>query len=440
MKKFYVICTFLVMALLSGCDNKESDPYAGDFFPRIFDPARVFTSPSMVIAEGASAQFKGLLFSPANQVSISWQVDGKEVSTDTSFTFTPTAGGEYHLTLAVSHQGDTAYRRSTILVSSPVYTPKTYDHVVMPYLSSTGTAASVNWAAATHVAYQAARVLPDGSLDLQAAQTNQAADELVARAHLNGVAVLLGICGHHSGVDGWALYESNDFGNAISHESSRHLLVEATSKFVNEKFMDGVDLMMTDVNSGQAAANIKAIGPFLAELRAALPSKLITVTVTTNGLVSEYPDLSKADWINVHAFENGLTVGPGAPIGQPSPLNYMIDCATLWKNKGYPASKLVIGLPAFGLQYTALDENGHNLSWGSYGYLPYSDILAADAEADQKDFVSLEKGVYYNGIPLIKQKVAYLKANGFKGTYLWAGDYDVMGEKSLLGAIYQNIN
>lgn len=427
----------LLLVAVSGCEKNGDTSYSTDFHPRIFDRTGVFTSPSMIISQGETADFTGLLFSPAAAVDISWKVDGTEVSNDTVFRFTPEGGGEYTITLEVSNGDRTASRTSSVLVNPTDYTLKPYTSVAMAYLSDGGTAAHVDWATVTHVAFQCARVLPDGGLDVTAGQTNQAADEVVARAHINGIPVLLGIAGRLTGLDGWALYESNDFGGAIANPATRQLVVQNVVDYVADRRMDGVDIMMTDINSGTYSSNLAAIGPFLSDLRAALPAgALITVTVATGWQHWEYPDLSAADWLNVRGFENALTVGPGAPLGQPSPYQFMVDGAQIWLNHGIPKEKIVLGIPAFGLQYNGVDGNGNNLDWGSYNYITYRDILAADSEAHQKEFIEQAHGVYFNGIPLVTQKAEYIKENGFKGAYLWAGDYDVMGEKSLMGTIY----
>ncbi len=437
LSNFWMPVLLLVVAV-SGCEKNGDTAHSTDFYPRIFDRTGVFISPSMIISEGETASFTGLLFSPAAAVDISWKVDGTEVSTDTAFMFTPEGGGEYTITLEVSNGKETTTRTSSVLVNPTDYILKPYTSVAMNYLSDGGRAAHVDWNTVTHVAFQCARVLPDGGLDVTAGQTNQAADELVARAHINGISVLLGIAGRLTGLDGWALYESNDFGSAIANPATRQLVVQNVVNYVTDRRMDGVDIMMTDINSGAYSSNLAAIGPFMADLRAALPANaLITVTVGTGWQHWEYPDLSAADWLNVRGFENGLTVGPGAPLGQPSPFQFMVDGANIWLNHGIPKEKIVLGIPAFGLQYNEIDAEGNNLSWGSYSYVPYRDILAADSDAYHKEFIEQAHGVYFNGVPLVNQKATYVKENGFKGVYLWAGDYDVTGEKSLMGAIYE---
>ncbi|TCC87132.1 glycosyl hydrolase family 18 protein [Pedobacter hiemivivus] len=439
MKKIiYLIFPLLVFML--GC-KKDKVESAGDFHPRIFDGGLVFQSPSRIIKEGESAVYNRLQYSPAPgaKMKVSWKVDGKEVSTDTAFTFTPTAGGEYVIKLEATFNGQTATRLSKVLVSPTTYTPKPSPFVNMSYLSDGGVAANVNWVNVTHVAFNGARVLPEGGVDFSKGNQNQNLDEIVARGHIAGVPVLLGVSGRLSGVDGWSLYASSDFGSVITDVAKRAQLVQTLVTYVADRRLDGIDVMMTDLGGGDVSASLAAVGPFVSELKAALPAgKLVTATVTVNYLHWDYTDLSKVDWVNVHAFEDGNHVGPGATLGQQSSLNWMISGAGIWRNKGFAANKIVLGMPAFGLRYLELDGNGNNLSWGSYNYLPFKDILKADPTAVQKEFTgAIAKGVYFNGIPLVTQKANYIKQNGFKGAYLWAGDYDGEGDNSLMKAISQ---
>ncbi len=437
------ICLLLATGLvLSGCKKEIVDPEFGEGdTPRIFQLGDNFRT-SYILNEGESAVYNGLLFSPAGKVKISWKVNDEVKSSDTSFTFTPAAGGEFRIVVEAEYNGLKTIRTSTVLVKPSTYTPAPYNKVVMAYLSETGLPASVNWNYVTHLAYQSGRVNSDGSLDITAGEVNQKMDELVARGHINGKPVLLSIAGRLSGIDGWALYDSRDFGEAIRNATKRAGLVNQIKNYLAAKKLDGVDIIMTDINGDpNYSANLSALGSFINELRTALPAgALITCAVTTGWQHWEYPNLSAVDWVNVHAFEDGIHVGPGAPRGQASSYNYMLSSADIWKNFHVTPNKIVLGTPAFGLRYNAIDANGNNLSWGSYDYVSYQGILAIDAAADTKEHVNSVEGIYYNGIPLITQKAAYIKTSGYKGAYLWTVDYDSpTAGKSLLQALFTGL-
>ncbi|SDF52168.1 Chitinase, GH18 family [Mucilaginibacter pineti] len=444
MKKIiYTLVPALVLVMfmvLSGCKKDEvaQQEAANPYSPRIFDKLRIFAG-SRIINEGETAKFTGLAFSPASKVQISWLVDGKQMSTDTAYQFKPDAGGEYTIKLNVVYNGDTTSRQTKVLVNPTNYTFKPYAQVVLANLTEDGTAADINWKNPnmTHLDYQLGKVSADGSLDITKGNIAQHADELVARAHIAGIPIILGISGHLSGIDGWAIYESNDFGSAIRDPAAMASLVQSVKAYVAKERMDGVDINMTDINSGNAPLNIHAIGPFLTALKAALPATaIVTVTATVNYQHWEYPDLSAATWVNIHAYEDNGHIGPDAPVGQSSSFDFMVSGTQIWTNFHLPASKLVVGIPAFGLRYNALNDAGNNASWGSYDYMTYKDIIAADPTAAGKEKADIAKGVYFNGIPLVTQKAAYIKNNGFKGAYLWAADYDATGANSLLATLY----
>jgi GH18 family chitinase len=250
---------------------------------------------------------------------------------------------------------------------------------------------------------------------------------------------LLSIAGRLSGIDGWALYDSRDFGSAIRDVTKRAGLVDRLKTYIVAKKLDGVDIIMTDINGDPSySANLVALGSFITELRTALPAgALITCAVTTGWQHWEYPNLSAADWVNVHAFEDGVHVGPGAPRGQASSYNYMLSSADIWKNFHVAENKIVLGIPAFGLRYNAIDANGNNLDWGSYDYITYQGTLGINPGADANEYLNSVQGIYYNGIPLVTQKAAYIKTSNYKGAYLWTADYDSpTAGKSLLQVLY----
>lgn len=431
-----LILSVFLLSGLAACEKGQEADYDDNFHPRIIDNNAVFTSPNRIIFQGQSALYNGLAFSPKplEKTKVVWKVNDKEVSTDTAFTFTPTAGGEYEVKVEASYNGQTSTRISNVLVSPTTYTLKDPAHVSLAYLSENGTAKNIEWANVTHVAYNCAKVTPNG-LDVSKGELNQVTDELVARAHINSIPVLLGVSGRLSGIDGWSLYESNEFGNAISDPVRMAALVAQIATYITNKRLDGVDVMMTDL-SNFGERNIAATGPFLRALKAALPPQsIITITVTTNWMHWGYSALDVVKWVNVHAFEDGV-ISPGSPVAQPSSYDYMVAGANIWKDFHLPANKVVVGMPGFGLRFDELDANGNNLGWSSYSYVPFSAIMAADPQAFSKESTKMSgKTVFYNGVPLIERKADFLKANGFKGAYLWAADHDVSGANSLMKTI-----
>ncbi|NII25461.1 hypothetical protein HB364_10235 [Pseudoflavitalea sp. X16] len=437
---FVIVC----ITLLHACKkNIADDPEFGEGdYPRIFYAQGNFPQ-AIIIDQDDTAKYGGITYSPAGKVKISWKVNDQVKSTDTSFAFVPTAGGEYNIKLEVEHNGLVSTRSSQVVVKPAAYTRKHFNKVVMGYLSYDGLGTDVKWPFITHLAAQIGRISADGALDITRGNANQLTDELVARGHIRGIPVLLTLFGRLTPVDGWALYESDDMGTALRNATLRGGLVTQVKNYLAATRMDGVDVMMTDFNgSPNYSANLAALGLFITELRAALPANaIITITAGTGWQHWEYPDLTPLDWVNVRAFEDGTHVGPGAPVGQASSLDYMKTAAGIWQQFHLPAEKIVVGLPVFGLRYNELDANGNCASWGAYDYATYKSILALDAAADNKEFINSSKGIYYNGVPLIKEKATFIKGSNYKGVYGWYLDADAADStKSLFRAAFRALN
>lgn len=440
----WMACLAMVVLLPIACkkDIAESPEFGEGDYPRIFYAQGNFPQ-AIIINLGGSARYGGLTFSPAGKVKVSWKVNEEVKSTDTSFTFVPTAGGEYDIKLEVEHNGLISVRNSQVVVKPATYTRKNFNKVVMGYLSITGNGPDVKWHYITHLAAQIGKVNTDGSLDVTRGNVNQLSDEVVARGHIRGIPVLLTLFGRLSPIDGWALYGSDDMGTVLRNPTTRAALVTQVKNYLAASLMDGVDVMMTDFNgSPDYSANLAALGSFVNELRAALPADaIITITAGAGWQHWEYPNLSAVDWVNVRAFEDGVHVGPGAPPGQASSLDYMQTAANIWAQFHLPASKVVVGFPAFGLRYNDLDSNGNCASWVAYDYVPYKSILTIDAAADTKEFINSSKGIYYNGVPLIKSKAEFIKTSAYKGMYGWYIDADAVDTaKSLFRTVFRTLN
>ncbi|RYD89982.1 MAG: PKD domain-containing protein, partial [Sphingobacteriales bacterium] len=448
MHLMYLTALVVASASIISCkDNAEIEQAEGRvFFPRIFKELTLFPESAdsvRVLNLNEPYTFSGLGYSPADEVQVAWKVNGTQVSAEKSYTFTASEPGEFRVTLEASHNGDTARRYRDFFVlpaAEAAYQPKTYNRVVLSYLSdNTGHRgiADIDYSKATHVAYKSGTVAANGTISYAIGDQFKRMEHLVAKAHMNGVRALLGVSGTLS-ADGWAVNNNYNFGNAIVNATTRAALVQSIKNYITLKKLDGIDVMMTDVSGATANVtnNMVAVGRFLNDLRAALGNeKIITATVTADFTHPRYPanSLAAANWLNVHAFEDGLHVGPDKPLGQPSGLNYMIASADIWKAK-YGASKLVIGISTLGIRYNTLLANGNNATWTSFDYIPYKDILYRVPDAFDKEYAAISQGVYFNGIPLVTQKAEYLKQNNYLGAYLWAGNGDVSGKNLITGA------
>ena len=447
MKRYFnllIISGLFALPLLTGCKKDEAAQQAAGrpFTPRIFNETSLFpesTDSVRVLNVGDTMAFTTLQYSPA-QAEITWKINDSIAAKDKQYYFIASAGGAFRISVNVSHEGWTTVRYRDVFVIPDTYKRKPAANVVMAYIGDTSGYKYVDFNVVTHMAYKIATINAAGIMDISKGEVARKAELTVGRAHVAGVPVLMGISGALS-ADGWSVSQSNQFGAVASDAAKRAALVQSIKTYITAKKMDGVDILMTDINASTAVinANIAATGLLLNDLRAALGADaILTVTVTGATYYDRYPDLSAANWINVHAYEDGVHVGPGKALGQPSGFDYFVQCAGRWTSK-YPASKIVMGIPAFGLRYNTLDADGNNLSWSSYNYIPYKDILAAVPGAANEEYAAISKGVYFNGIALVSKKAAWLKANGFRGAYIWTAEYDVQGNQSLTGNIYNTL-
>lgn len=442
---------FILTAFLGCKEDEVAKQEEGRMFvPRIFGDELLFPDGSQVLDQGASIDFAGLQYSPADQVKVLWSLDDETVSTDKAYVFTATEPGDFRIKVEVSYNGITISRQTDVFVlaqSDNPFTPKPYDRVLLSYVGATGDVSSLNWDQLTHVAFKAGTVTSSGVLDVSSGVTGRKAEELVTRAHLKGVPVLLGISGALS-TDGWNVYGSTDFGAALRNQTQMQAIAQSAADFISAYNMDGVDIMMADVGHDDAniiSGNIGAIGGFLSQLRNLLGADAtITVSVAANWVHSYYnsAQLSAANWVNVHAFAESGYWGANNPLGQPSSYDFMVNGANTWKAK-LPASKLVIGIPAWGIRHLQVTADGKSAGWGNtyYDFIPYRDIVAQVPDAYNQDYTAaIAQGVYYNGVSTVTQKAQFVKDEGFLGVYLWAGDYDASSaEHSLTRAIAETL-
>jgi chitinase len=169
-------------------------------------------------------------------------------------------------------------------------------------------------------------------------------------------------------VGGWA--GSVYFSQCVSTAANRTTFVNTLASAVTTYGLDGIDIDWEypnqvgagNIHSPSDSANLLL---FLTQLRAALgSSKIISAAVPdepwlgANGSpltnVSAYAaQMTYLNIMNYDVFQSSSTPGPNAPLGNlcgTSTLpNYSAEAAfTQWTSAGFPASKMLLGLPLYG--------------------------------------------------------------------------------------------
>ncbi|GAA6056603.1 hypothetical protein JCM3770_006662 [Rhodotorula araucariae] len=169
-------------------------------------------------------------------------------------------------------------------------------------------------------------------------------------------------------VGGWS--DSVYFSGAVATSSRRTKFVQSIVNLVNQYNLDGVDIDWeypgtsgadgNQISSSDTANLLK----FLTELRAAMPTKLLSTCTTHQAYIgadgSPLTDVSAfakvLDHIlvmNYDVWGASSTPGPNAPLrddcsGSLQPNANMQSSINSWTKAGMPASKILMGIPAYG--------------------------------------------------------------------------------------------
>ncbi len=214
-------------------------------------------------------------------------------------------------------------------------------------------------------------------------------------------------------VGGWGW--DNEFEQIASQPESRTSFVKNLKDIVNQYQLDGVDIDWEYPDPGDSAQNYLAL---MKELRAALPEKLISTAVISNGDETGLgiPDETFAivDYINVMTYDGQVHAS----------IQEFEEGINYWNARGLPKEKMNIGAPF----YSRPSE------------ISFAKLVQFDPAAAQMDSFEYNGTLeMYNGIPTLqaKTRLALQKAGGIM---FWALDHDAQGEFSLVNAIYQIVH
>ncbi|MBP2477856.1 GH18 family chitinase [Crossiella equi] len=270
--------------------------------------------------------------------------------------------------------------------------------------SWSGNVNSIQYRKLTHINY--AFALPNANGTLQAIPDPNKLRSLVSQGHANGVKVSLAIGGWNDGND-------SAFEALARSANTRATFVNAVVNTINQYSLDGVDIDWEYPDPGASGTNFTAL---MRELSAALKpkGKLLTAAVVSGGNTANGVQpavFGVVDFLNIMAYDGG---SPHAGY------QWSIDSLNGWKARGLPKEKAVLGVPFYSRP----------------NYLTYSQIVAMDPANAQKDCIQASGAQQcYNGIPTIKRKTQWAKANA-GGIMNWELSQDTTGATSLVSAIF----
>ncbi|XP_030510048.1 probable LRR receptor-like serine/threonine-protein kinase At3g47570 isoform X3 [Cannabis sativa] len=249
--------------------------------------------------------------------------------------------------------------------------------------------------------------------------------------------------------------QDSNFLSALTKSSSRKSFIESSIRTARLNGFDGLDLYSVPPSSSLEMTILRTL---LGEWRAAIDSesrkknqsKLLLVMVShimpSLNSVSYPIDAMKKnlDWVHVKSYDYYMPTtskfsNPHAALYDP--FNQVINTNSgihEWLNRGFPASKLVLGLPYIGYAWTLANPNDYSigapstgpgitldgsmfynfLKWyiGSNGYGVksfYNDTYAVNFCKLRENFIS------FDDVEAIKAKVSYAKKMNLMGYFVF---------------------
>ena len=262
---------------------------------------------------------------------------------------------------------------------------------------------AINYTKLTHIIYFHIWPNADGSLDTSAVVEEDLIN-IRNNATAAGVKVMIA-------AGGWGV--SNGFSPMAADEVTRENFVNNIIQFLKNYGLDGVDIDWEPIDTETKKNNQATL---LADLKTALPDKLVTVAVNAERL-DLYPNSADdVDWVNVMAYDMNWRHG------EHSNFDDAVAALERYEAEGIPADKLALGIPFYGRN-------------DQVKAITYEDVVAACNPSTSENYCD---GYFFNGIDLVQQKSQFVLNSNYAGVMIWNLGQDTYDdETSLLNAIYE---
>ncbi|MDB5272328.1 MAG: hypothetical protein JWO58_695 [Chitinophagaceae bacterium] len=141
--------------------------------------------------------------------------------------------------------------------------------------------------------------------------------------------------------------------------------------------------------------------------------------------------VKRASFIQIMVYDQTGTWAQ-SPFGNPSTFQHFLDAETYWVNRGITRDFIVMGLPFYGYQFAS--TAGGNATPYTYEAIleRFPDMDSCSNETACNDYT------FFDGPNLIRKKVNYAIAQGFKGVFIWEMGQDASTwEKSLHRRVWE---
>jgi GH18 family chitinase len=280
-------------------------------------------------------------------------------------------------------------------------------HYLVGYMPSwQGVVADIQYTKLTHINYAFVIPSPSGDGSLQALENPSKLQQIVERAHADGVKV--GIA-----VGGWNNLKNPGFEGLSASASGRDNFAENLLELVRKYDLDGVDIDWEYPQGIVQSQYYNLMMHLLAEKLHA-KGKILSAAVADdaeNGAAIPTELFQYIDFLNIMAYDGDAKDGH-------SPYSLAESALDYWLGRGLPRSKAVLGVPFYARP-----------SWKTYRTLL---TKGADPHADQF------KSDSYNAIDTIARK-SQLAIDRGNGIMIWELSGDAQGPDSLVSVIFQII-
>ena len=280
--------------------------------------------------------------------------------------------------------------------------------------------------------------------------TGSTAATIVSHAHAAGVRVDLTVTSF--GFDKNAAFFSNP--TAMSNAAA------AIAALVNNEDLDGVSLDVELLENAYFAAYGTFVGQIRTALRATNPNA--RVSVATNGSISGTGMANQAlangaDRVFIMGYsyrtEGANPAGSIAPVIRTDGGKSLTWTLDLYRDKGVPANRILIGLPYYGRSWNTTTGTLHSPTTSSAGvFIPSDDLAAIPAGTPiQDDPVEASKWfavqdpvthawtqTYFDDPWTLRTKYTLAASRGLAGVGIWTLGYDrgVPGYWNSISAIF----
>jgi hypothetical protein len=120
-RKIILLATTIALGTWYGCKKDEVAQQENNnaLYPRIFNETPFFPVPTTITTIKVTSdtiKYRGITFSPASEVKVSWKVNNIEVATTPTFNFSSTTAGDFFIKVEASYNGQVTSRTREVLV------------------------------------------------------------------------------------------------------------------------------------------------------------------------------------------------------------------------------------------------------------------------------------------------------------------------------------